>query len=221
MRVVIAGVLALSLLGVSMVWHAVSTMCQEEIRTRLSRIPDMLLRLAAFRVLRDVRRDLYEEWAAELDFMVSETEGLPITRLWLGLTFAGGMLRAAPAIARGFTGRPRWTTKSVVQRAWIGGLAFGALSSSFKAAQLLGEPHHLAAGLLVVASGLGILASAVAVLGFYRKPRLCVILYGIGSALSGCGGFVVGTPWLAVAAISMSVVFTATFLRWPSALGAP
>jgi hypothetical protein len=71
----------------------------EEIRGRLDQLPHGLLRLAARRVQADVRQDLAEEWAAELHEILRGAEALPITRLYLGIRYALGLLRTAPSVA--------------------------------------------------------------------------------------------------------------------------
>jgi len=68
-------------------------MCQEEIKTRLTRLPQTILRLVALRIPRDARKDTTAEWQAELDFIVANTEGMPLTRLLRGVAYSIGLLR--------------------------------------------------------------------------------------------------------------------------------
>ncbi len=86
---------------------ALADLMSEEARTRLARIPFAIVRLARARLPRDLRDDLAQEWDAELMFVLTGTEGMPITRLLRGTRFALGLLRAAPAVADGLTGRTR------------------------------------------------------------------------------------------------------------------
>ena len=104
MRVNAAIVVALGIVAGTGIWRALSAMCQEEIQTRLGRLPNLLIRLAALRLPRDVRSDLASEWLAEVDRIVSGTEGLPVTRLLKGLRYAADLLRAGPLVARELTG---------------------------------------------------------------------------------------------------------------------
>ncbi len=82
---------------------AMSDMVQEEARTRLSRIPFALIRMAGMRVPAGLRDEVVPEWEAELEHIVSETEGLPLTRLLRGIGFAASLLLSARAVARGLT----------------------------------------------------------------------------------------------------------------------
>ncbi len=103
MTATLAIVMAFVLLVATMLWRALGAMCEQEIETRIGRLPNALIRLAALRLPRDVRSDLADEWKAELDFIVSETDGLPVTRLLRGLHFAASLLRVAPSVAHELT----------------------------------------------------------------------------------------------------------------------
>lgn len=82
---------------------ATSEMWQEELRTRLGRIPHALIRLASRQLPWQERDDYADEWFAELAFMLLDTEGLPLTRLLRGTRFAIGLLRVSHGIARELT----------------------------------------------------------------------------------------------------------------------
>jgi DNA-binding transcriptional MerR regulator len=97
-------IVALVMLAVMMVRGAVNTMCREEIETRIGRIPDALIRLAAARLPRQARDDLTGEWRAELDFILRDTDGLPVTRLLRGMRYAIGLLRVSPGTASELSG---------------------------------------------------------------------------------------------------------------------
>jgi hypothetical protein len=73
-------------------------MAQQEAQTRLSRLPCLLLRIAARRLPTELRDDLSGEWEAELGFILTGTDGLPLTRLWRGTRYAGGLLASARRI---------------------------------------------------------------------------------------------------------------------------
>jgi hypothetical protein len=100
------GILALAvtigvLLG-SLLWATLTDMFKDEIRTRLGRLPYCLIGMAALRIPAPGRRsDLVEEWEAELDVILHDTEGLPLTWLVRGVSFSMDLLlRGAPAVAR-------------------------------------------------------------------------------------------------------------------------
>jgi hypothetical protein len=94
-------VVAVAILLGSVLWAAVTDMCKDEVRTRLSRFPYLLIRVAALRIPRAARSDLTDEWEAELDYILRSTEGLPLTRLLRGVIYSADLLlRGAPAVAR-------------------------------------------------------------------------------------------------------------------------
>jgi hypothetical protein len=78
-------------------------MLKEEARTRLGRLPYVLIRLARARVPQELRDDLAAEWEAELAFLLTGTEGLPVTRLARGIRYSAGLLWSARAISDGLT----------------------------------------------------------------------------------------------------------------------
>lgn len=85
----------------SAVWSTLTDMGKEELRTRLSGIPSLLLRLAARRLPPVGRSDVTTEWNAELNHILAETKGLPLTRLFRGTKYAADLLfRGAPAMAK-------------------------------------------------------------------------------------------------------------------------
>jgi hypothetical protein len=101
MRATLVGIVALGLMLGSALWAAVADMFKDEVRTRLGRLPYVLIRLAALRLPRANRADVVEEWDAELNFVLHGTEALPLTRLLRGFWFSADlMMRGAPAVAR-------------------------------------------------------------------------------------------------------------------------
>jgi exopolysaccharide biosynthesis polyprenyl glycosylphosphotransferase len=80
-------------LAVLLIRDALTSMCQEEIRTRLSRLPVAVMRFVSLRMPRDTRDDILEEWQAELEFILHDTEGMPLTRLARGLAYSFSLLR--------------------------------------------------------------------------------------------------------------------------------
>jgi len=99
-RVILIAILAfIALVGPALIGDLVS----EEIRNRLDRLPHGLIRLATRRLPMGVRRELTEEWSAELHEILRGAEALPITRLFRGTHYALGLLRTAPGIGRALT----------------------------------------------------------------------------------------------------------------------
>ena len=82
---------------------AASEIIQEEAKTRLAHLPATLIRLAVTRLPKEARDDTAAEWLAELDSVLRDTDGLPLTRLLVGTRYAMGLLWAAGGIARELT----------------------------------------------------------------------------------------------------------------------
>lgn len=92
--------IALMVLVAAGVGSGLGAMLDEEMATRVGRLPRAALRLASWRLPRHIRADRLAEWRTELWHIEQQTEGLPVTRLLRGCRFAFSMWRAAPAIAR-------------------------------------------------------------------------------------------------------------------------
>jgi hypothetical protein len=104
MGMLAAAVVAVAILFGSVLWATVTDMCKDEVRTRLSGLPYLLIRVASLRIPRDARGDITGEWNAELVYILRGTEGLPVTRLLRGVTYSADLvLRGAPAVAREIT----------------------------------------------------------------------------------------------------------------------
>lgn len=86
------GLCGSALLAVWLLRDALTDLCKEEVRTRLTELPYTVLRIVVLRIARPERHDVLTEWRAELDFILSETDGLPITRLLRGVRYSLGML---------------------------------------------------------------------------------------------------------------------------------
>lgn len=86
------GLCGSALLAVWLLRDALTDMFKEEVRTRLTELPYIVLRIVALRIPRPERSDVLTEWRAELDFILSETDGLPITRLLRGVGYSLGLL---------------------------------------------------------------------------------------------------------------------------------
>jgi DNA-binding transcriptional MerR regulator len=93
-------VVLLSLAFCVLLRGAATEMWQEELRTRLGRLPYALIRLAISQLPRQERDGYADEWRAELAFVLRDTQGLPVTRLFRGIGFAAGLLRVSRSIAR-------------------------------------------------------------------------------------------------------------------------
>lgn len=92
MNAVFLGLCGLGLLAVLLLRDAITDMCKEEVKTRLGALPYTLLRVVSLRFPRGERQDMICEWRAELDFILSETDGLPLTRLLRGIRYSVGLL---------------------------------------------------------------------------------------------------------------------------------
>ena len=93
----IAGIVAIA---VAVVRAVLGDMFQEEARTRLTRIPHALTRLACAQLPRELRADYAAEWEAELEFVLKDTEGMPVTRLLRGIGVSGSLVFGARKVAR-------------------------------------------------------------------------------------------------------------------------
>ena len=109
----------LGLLGIWLLRDAITDMCKEEIRTRLSRFPYTLLRIVALRIPRPARQDALGEWSAELDFILSETDGLPVTRFLRGTRYSASLLALICRLRQSGTLLPR-TGGGRGRGRWIG-----------------------------------------------------------------------------------------------------
>lgn len=99
-------VLLLMGIAIGVVKAAVGDMIQEEARTRLGRIPFALIRIATLRVPPGLRDDLAAEWNAELGFLLTGTDGMPVTRLLRGIRYSAGFLLSARKITDALRPRP-------------------------------------------------------------------------------------------------------------------
>jgi hypothetical protein len=77
-----------------------SDMISEEMRGRLDRLPQALVRLAARRLPEEIRDDMAREWLAELHEFLHGAEAIPVTRLVKGLGYARGLFFSAPRFGR-------------------------------------------------------------------------------------------------------------------------
>jgi hypothetical protein len=96
-----AAALVIGALVIGVAKAVIGDMIQEEARTRLGRIPFALIRLAGRRVSADMREDLTAEWTAELDFLLTGTAGMPLTRLARGIRYSAGLMLSAREITKG------------------------------------------------------------------------------------------------------------------------
>lgn len=105
-----AGGIALAGGAILMVLTAVIlNMAKTEGSTRLERLPALILRRAVRHLPEQHRADQLEEWEANLrDVIHAQTEGLPVTRLLRGLTFAGSSWRGSWRLA--YELDERWPT---------------------------------------------------------------------------------------------------------------
>jgi signal transduction histidine kinase len=79
-------------------------MVREEVRARVERLPYSIVRLAGRRLPTSLRQDCTDEWLAELQFIVRHTNGLPVSQLMRGISFAVSLLLVgAPTVGRELT----------------------------------------------------------------------------------------------------------------------
>jgi hypothetical protein len=122
MRALLIAVVVIGAVVLGVVKAVMRLMIQEEARTRLERLPFALIRLASARVPRELRDDLAAEWHAELEFLLTGTGGMPVTRVVRGIRYSAGLLLSAREITDELT-------RGDVRRAWrlmrlaIGGAA--------------------------------------------------------------------------------------------------
>ena len=83
----------------------IGDLASEEIRGRLDRLPNALIRLASHRIPGNVRDDLADEWAAEMHAILHGADALPVTRLVRGIRFGLGLLRTSADIGRQLNSR--------------------------------------------------------------------------------------------------------------------
>jgi hypothetical protein len=89
------------LLAGGLVGAAIGELVSEEIRGWLDLVPRGILRLAARRLTPSIRRGTYEDvWLPDLVGALKGADARPITRLLVGIRFAGGLFFAAHRINR-------------------------------------------------------------------------------------------------------------------------
>jgi hypothetical protein len=94
----------LGALCAGLVASTMGSMVQDEIRTRLTRLPYAILRLAAMLAPAAQREDLRAEWRSEASAILKETQDVPVTGLLRATWFALGLLARSRAIARELDG---------------------------------------------------------------------------------------------------------------------
>jgi hypothetical protein len=185
MRAFLAIPVAFVLVAFGIMCQALAAMCQDEIRARLGHLPYALIRLTALRLPKDARDDLADEWTAELDVMLSDTENLPLTRLWTGLRFAVSLLRVPPSEACELTGTTPRRGLMALKILMAADLAF--LSVAFTIATIRWfYSHHIVAGADTACFAIGCLITVVSI--FQKNPRrragifavLCLMLAAVG-----------------------------------------
>jgi hypothetical protein len=125
-------------LAVWLVRDTISDLVKEEAKTRITQIPSFIIKLAAKRVPIEIRADLADEWKAESEFIVNETEGLPITRLVRGTWYALGVLQVSRSVSSELTGIPAWllTLRSLRKPIKFMNLALASLTIAMVSASL-------------------------------------------------------------------------------------
>jgi hypothetical protein len=169
---------------------ALGGMLQEEARTRLSRIPFALIRLASSRLPSELRCDLAAEWKAELEYLLADTDGLPVTRLLRGIRYSAGLLASAPAIADGLSG----SDKRLVRRVRLVGAAvsvtIGLSGFATGISEIMSEGSHALPGIATVCTAMAYFGLACIIAG----TRWTSVLYFNAPSVMGqiCWYFVLG-----------------------------
>jgi hypothetical protein len=87
----------------------VVSILSKEVEGRLDQVSYAILRLARRRLPAELRETMHDqEWVPELNYITTELEERPITRLVLGLRYSTGLLRAARKTAREAGAPTRW-----------------------------------------------------------------------------------------------------------------
>ncbi|MFB6396190.1 hypothetical protein [Polymorphospora lycopeni] len=79
-------------------------------------IPNLLLKVARRRLPSHLRVELYEEWSAELHIALHAASTRPISRLFLGVRYATGLLWAARRVGRELSATSRETDDLTVDQ---------------------------------------------------------------------------------------------------------
>lgn len=88
------------MIAAGLLHNAFTGMLKQEFGTRLAGLPKQLIHIAGKRLPIRIRAEYLDEWLSELDYVLRETDGLPVTRLIRGSRYAAGVLLAARAIGR-------------------------------------------------------------------------------------------------------------------------
>lgn len=81
----------------------------KELQGQVELLPHWILRLAARRLPRALRARYFEDWEAELDYIVKWHDARPITRLLLGFRFATSLLRGARRLRADHMSQPQYS----------------------------------------------------------------------------------------------------------------
>jgi hypothetical protein len=79
---------------------ALGDVLSNEIRARLDKIPHAIVQVAVLRLPVPLRRELSDEWSAELTEILRGHEALAVTRLWVGVRYSTGLLRSSAQVGR-------------------------------------------------------------------------------------------------------------------------
>ncbi|MFC9941242.1 hypothetical protein [Nocardiopsis alba] len=69
-----------------------SDMVSEEMRTRLDRLPQGMVKLAVLRLPKATRDEKLHDWLADLEYFLHGEKAVPVTRLFKGMSFGFGLL---------------------------------------------------------------------------------------------------------------------------------
>lgn len=95
MNSVYVALAAVASITILLLGKVVLDLASKEIQGQVERLPYRILRLAAKRLPLTIRHRYFEEWEAELDYILDRHDARPITRLFLGLKYATSLLKGA------------------------------------------------------------------------------------------------------------------------------
>lgn len=199
---------------------------QKEMATRLRRFPFVLIRMAGARLPRDCREDLTAEWRAELDHVLQDTDGMPLTRLLRGIRYSAGLLMSAPAVADGIKGESARLTRSVriigaggavAYAVWLLVHVLDSFQPVFEVVHTWNNPQPPTGHLIL--TNIGYLCGAAAFLGTavlmltgrWQIANLNTLCFAAAGVLSYLGGGPLYS--IVVAAVVLAILATAVGIQ--------
>lgn len=101
----------------------------KELQGQMDQLPHRILRLAARRLPPALRTQYFEDWEAELDYILRRHDARPITRLLLGFRFATSLLRGARRLRADHMNQPKPSIGRAVHDPQVASVATGVRRS--------------------------------------------------------------------------------------------